>query len=141
MFLVDITKLRDVNDTLGQEAGDELIEEVARRIGDIIDVEDTVARVSGGEFMVLSEESSTAERARNLGSCILERIGCDLELSGTQVYLGIHSGAGANRDDRICGRMGHSQSVQTDKILAGGRHFCENLCKPVSSGAKRLRHH
>jgi len=89
---VDIAKLRDVNDTLGQEAGDELIEEVARRISDTVFEEDTVARVSGGEFIVLSEEKSTADGARNLGERILERIGLNLELSGRLVYPEVNMG-------------------------------------------------
>ena len=92
VFLMDITRLRDVNDTLGQEAGDELIREVARRISDTVFEEDTVARISGGEFIVLSEEKSTDDRARNLGKRILERIGLNLELSGRLVYPEVNIG-------------------------------------------------
>ncbi|MEF8943255.1 MAG: PAS domain S-box protein [Desulfohalobiaceae bacterium] len=92
VFLMDIPKLREVNDTLGQQAGDELIEEVARRISDTVFEEDTVARVSGGEFIVLSEEKSTADGARNLGGRILERIGLNLELSGRLVYPEVNIG-------------------------------------------------
>ena len=92
VFLMDITRLREVNDTLGQQAGDELIREVARRIGDTVGEKDTVARVSGGEFMVLSEGRSTDERARNLGLCILEGIGRELELSGRLVYPEVNMG-------------------------------------------------
>ncbi|MCF8030759.1 MAG: EAL domain-containing protein, partial [Desulfohalobiaceae bacterium] len=92
VFMVDITRLRDMNDTLGQEAGDELIREVARRISDTVFEEDTVARVSGGEFMVLSEGRSTADRARNLGKRILEQIGWNLELSGRLVYPEVNIG-------------------------------------------------
>ena len=236
VYLVDVTRLREVNDTLGQQAGDELILEVARRIDDTVGEQVTVARVSGGEFMILSEGRSDSDRAHQLGLRILERIGQSLELPGRLVYpdvnigytlfpqratdpetlikqadlalseakksalsiqeftgqedwisrlfhlehdlkqalvneefflcyqtqidlqsgshcgrgssaplgasrkgnhlpWGIYSGTGANRDDRVCGRMGHSHSLQTARILAGEWCLGENLCKPVSSGA------
>ena len=86
VYLVDITRLREVNDTLGQQAGDELIQEVARRSRDTVHEEDPVARISGGEFMILSEGLETNDRARNLGLHILEGIGQKLELSGRLIY-------------------------------------------------------
>jgi diguanylate cyclase (GGDEF)-like protein/PAS domain S-box-containing protein len=92
VFLVDITRLRTVNDTLGQQAGDELIREVARRMGHTAGDEDTVARVSGGEFMVLSEGRVDADTARNIGLRILEGIGQKLELSGRPVYPEVNIG-------------------------------------------------
>ncbi|MFW6401643.1 MAG: EAL domain-containing protein, partial [Desulfohalobiaceae bacterium] len=92
LLMVDMTRLREVNDTLGQQAGDELIREVARRLGDTVGEEDTVARVSGGEFMVLSEGKDAGERARNLGARILKQIGLGLELSGRLVYPGVNIG-------------------------------------------------
>ena len=92
VFLVDITRLKEVNDTLGQQAGDELIGEVARRLVDTVFEEDTVARVSGGEFMILSEGKTTNEEALNLGLRILERIGRRLELSGRLVYPEVNIG-------------------------------------------------
>ncbi|MFO7802752.1 MAG: EAL domain-containing protein [Desulfovermiculus sp.] len=92
VFLVDVTRLREVNDSLGQQAGDELIRQVARRLADTVGEEDTVARVSGGEFMVLSEGKDAGERAHNLGVRILEHIGRELELSGRLVYPGVNIG-------------------------------------------------
>ena len=92
VFLVDITRLRDVNDTLGQKAGDELIMEVARRVSDSVFEEDTVARISGGEFLIFSKGVVTDDKARNLGERILERIGQRLELSGRLIYPDVNIG-------------------------------------------------
>ncbi|MFO7802831.1 MAG: PAS domain S-box protein, partial [Desulfovermiculus sp.] len=92
VFLVDITRLREVNDTLGQQAGDELIRQVARRLAGTVGEEDTVARVSGGEFMVLAEGKDAGVRAQSLGVRILEHIGRELELSGRLIYPGVNIG-------------------------------------------------
>ncbi|MFO7803105.1 MAG: EAL domain-containing protein, partial [Desulfovermiculus sp.] len=92
VFLVDVTRLREVNDTLGQQAGDDLIREIAQRISDTVSEKDTVSRASGGEFMVLSNEKSTDEKAYAIGVCILERIGHKIELSGRFVYPEVNIG-------------------------------------------------
>ncbi len=92
VFLVDMTRLKEVNDTLGQQTGDELIREVARRVADTVGEEGTVARVSGGEFMVLSEGRVTDKKAYNLGERILERISQKLKLSGRLVYPEVNIG-------------------------------------------------
>ncbi len=92
LLMVDVTRLREVNDTLGQQAGDELIREVARRLADAVGEEDTVAHVSGGEFMVLSEGRDGGERAHNIGVRIQKKIGRGLELSGRLVYPEVNIG-------------------------------------------------
>ena len=92
VFLVDITRLRTVNDTLGQQAGDELIKEVARRLSSTVGEHDTLARVSGGEFMILSEGRDNTARGHKIGWYILEEIGKKLELSGRLVYPEVNIG-------------------------------------------------
>ena len=86
VLLVNIEKLKSVNDTLGEEAGNELIREVGRRIWDTLRERDTVARVAGDEFMILAEGIDTGENARNLGLRVLERIRGELELSHRRIY-------------------------------------------------------
>jgi diguanylate cyclase (GGDEF)-like protein len=86
VLLIDIRRLRFVNDTLGQGAGDELIREVGRRIWNSLREKDSVARVAGGEFMVLADGINSGESARSLGQRILERIGEELELSHKRIY-------------------------------------------------------
>ena len=89
---VDISRLREVNDSLGQQAGDELIREVARRIADTVFEGDTVARISGGEFMILTEGGDNTHKARHLGTLILEGIGQKVELSGKLIYPDVNIG-------------------------------------------------
>ena len=55
VLLVDIDHFKRVNDSLGQAAGDRLLMEAARRMADGMRADDTVARLSGDEFVLLCE--------------------------------------------------------------------------------------
>jgi diguanylate cyclase (GGDEF)-like protein/PAS domain S-box-containing protein len=70
VMFVDLDDLKFVNDVLGHHAGDEAIVEVARRLTSAVRAVDTVARVSGDEFVVVSEGLPDDEEAAEL----LERL-------------------------------------------------------------------
>ncbi len=70
MFL-DLDRFKHINDTLGHEAGDRLLEEVAARLRRCVRATDTVARLAGDEFAVLLPEVGSDEAAREVGDKIL----------------------------------------------------------------------
>jgi diguanylate cyclase (GGDEF)-like protein len=70
LFLLDLDRFKDVNDTLGHHAGDELLTHVASRLASVLRPEDTVARLGGDEFGVLLP----AVRGRGAAEEVAERI-------------------------------------------------------------------
>ena len=124
VLLVNIVRLRSVNDTLGEQAGNELIREVGRRIWGAIREMDTVARVSGNEFMILAEGIGSGENARRLGVRVLERIEEDLELSHRRIYPEASIGftlfpRGATDPDSLI--------KQADMALSGARKSVDRI--------------
>ncbi len=73
MFL-DLDGFKRINDTLGHDAGDTLLEHVARWLSGCVREEDSVARLGGDEFVVLLSSISGPEAAAKVADTILRRL-------------------------------------------------------------------
>ncbi|MBI2980712.1 MAG: GGDEF domain-containing response regulator [Deltaproteobacteria bacterium] len=73
-LFVDLDRFKEINDTLGHEAGDLVLKEVAERLRVSVRQEDTVARVGGDEFIVLLYGPKTETDAAQVATRILRKI-------------------------------------------------------------------
>lgn len=73
MFL-DLDKFKDVNDTMGHDVGDELLKAVSTRLVNLLREEDTIARISGDEFVIVLHEITSPNDA----SLVAEKINHEL---------------------------------------------------------------
>jgi diguanylate cyclase (GGDEF)-like protein/PAS domain S-box-containing protein len=92
LLYVDLDRFKEVNDTHGHLAGDELIQEFARRLSGIVRAADTVARLGGDEFAVLLSDTSRDPNADEVCRRALLAAGRPFELSGIQVRVGASVG-------------------------------------------------
>lgn len=89
LMLVDLDHFKTLNDSLGHEVGDMLLQQVAMRLQDCVRDTDTVARLGGDEFIVLLEDLSktpkdAAIQAQTVGEKILTSIGQPFLLAGRE---------------------------------------------------------
>jgi len=89
LLFLDLDQFKTINDTLGHDMGDALLQQVARRLRDGVRGVDTVARLGGDEFVImLSDLSGAAEDAAAQAQRVSEKLLCSLE----QPYaLGVHT--------------------------------------------------
>jgi len=76
LLFIDLDHFKNLNDTLGHDQGDVLLQQVARRLNDCVREGDTVARLGGDEFVVMLQDLSdslteAATRAEAVGEKIL----------------------------------------------------------------------
>ncbi|MFQ5581505.1 MAG: putative bifunctional diguanylate cyclase/phosphodiesterase, partial [Mariprofundaceae bacterium] len=88
LLFVDLDKFKLINDTLGHEAGDRTLEEVASRILACVREMDTVARLGGDEFTVILMDIKHAGDAATVARKIQSALSLPVELEGNQYNLG-----------------------------------------------------
>jgi len=74
VMLLGLDHFKDVNDTLGHGAGDQLLKLVGRRLTDLLRRSDTIARIGGDEFVLILPAIARVEDADRLAEKVLEAI-------------------------------------------------------------------
>jgi diguanylate cyclase (GGDEF)-like protein/PAS domain S-box-containing protein len=91
LCVIDLDRFKDVNDTLGHLAGDQLLQEVAWRLRNALRASDTVARLGGDEFAVVLPDADMSA-ATLAAEKIVEALGASLVLEGHEVAVGASVG-------------------------------------------------
>lgn len=91
MFL-DLDGFKKINDTLGHEAGDLLLQGVAQRLQETERQSDVVARIGGDEFILLLENVGGTENAAAVAQKIIANLATPFDLNGTPGRVGASIG-------------------------------------------------
>jgi diguanylate cyclase (GGDEF)-like protein/PAS domain S-box-containing protein len=125
VMFVDLDRFKHVNDSLGHEAGDRLIVEIARRLGAALRESDTVARQGGDEFVVVLAEIGGPDDAARVAAKLLDNLARPLTLCGEEVYpsgsIGIAMYPQDGRDSEALLKAADSAMYRA-KAGGGGHH-------------------
>ena len=102
VLFCDLDGFKMINDTLGHDAGDLLLEEVARRLEANLRDGDTAARVGGDEFAIVLDEMS-AEDIRTLAQRLLELLREPITIDEREIFVTASIGIADNRVDALDG--------------------------------------
>ncbi|AFZ46539.1 diguanylate cyclase/phosphodiesterase with PAS/PAC and GAF sensor(s) [Cyanobacterium stanieri PCC 7202] len=92
ILLIDIDNFKKVNDSMGHNIGDQLLSIIASKIISCVSEKDTVARVSGDEFVILLEELESPNQARKVAENIINICDTDYYLENHYVASSVSIG-------------------------------------------------
>jgi diguanylate cyclase (GGDEF)-like protein/PAS domain S-box-containing protein len=96
---LDLDKFKTINDTLGHEAGDQVLKTVATRITAVIRASDTIARIGGDEFVLVMQETKRREDATAIAQKILDSFAEPLLIDAHPVQLSTSIGIAIYPED------------------------------------------
>jgi len=86
LLAVNLDRFKLINDSLGHRAGDELLQEVGRRLSGIARDVDTVVRSGGDEFMMIINPVATQEDATLTATRVIEALNATLRITGVETH-------------------------------------------------------
>lgn len=99
VMYIDLDDFKPINDSLGHDAGDTVLCEVAQRLNESVRDSDTVARVGGDEFVILLEKLPDPELAARIAEKILEVLGRPIHAKGRACQVTTSIGISLYPDD------------------------------------------
>ncbi len=99
VLFLDLDRFKNINDTLGHAAGDQLLRIFAGRLSRLVREGDTVARLGGDEFMVLLEDYASDEDPRVVAQKLLDSLDEAFDIQGHQLFITASIGISLYPDD------------------------------------------
>ena len=123
LFLFDLDNFKTLNDSLGHAAGDQLLVEVARRLGLEIRRDELLARLGGDEFAVLVPGQMLTEDAAALGARMQSALNQPWTVMGRRIVIQASIGVGfAPKDAQSADQLLRTVDMALYAAKAAGRH-------------------
>jgi diguanylate cyclase (GGDEF)-like protein len=122
-LFVDLDEFKNVNDSLGHEAGDQLLVAVAARLRSTLREADTIGRMGGDEFVVLIDGGELSIAPYLVAERLLDVMRQPFELSAARTPLTVHTSIGIAVGDRANGgELLRDADVALYEAKAGGKN-------------------
>lgn len=87
VLYLDLDRFKFVNDTLGHDSGDKLLQQIAERLKEHIHSADTIARIGGDEFVILSSKVTCKKDIMEFSSKLLKVVKEPLIIDAHEIYI------------------------------------------------------
>lgn len=87
LIFIDLDRFKNINDSLGHDAGDHLLIEVGKRLTECTREGDTIARLGGDEFTIIVEDIKYPDDASIIANKVLKAMEASFILYGHEVYI------------------------------------------------------
>ena len=135
VLIADLDQFKLINDSLGHQAGDELLRAVAPRLAQAVRDTDTVARFGGDEFVVLCDGVGSEQHALELAQRLAGVLDEPLEVAGGPVYVSASFGVAYASHDSDADGLLRDADAALYRAKARGRGRCELFDAPMRAQA------
>ena len=125
-IMVDLDRLKAVNDSLGHQIGDRLLEQVSRRLSDLMGENEICGRLGGDEFAIVMRDAPDSCVVDVLARKIIEHLSEPYEVERHTLFVGASAGSAlAPRDGKTVEELMRNADLALYRAKDGGRgvHF------------------
>jgi diguanylate cyclase (GGDEF)-like protein len=134
LMLLDLDLFKQINDTLGHDAGDEVLRQVTTRVGSVLRRSDTVARLGGDEFLLIIDTLESTEAALGIGQKLLQAITEPMQLPrGRSAQVGVSVGITLCGGDEVLSIA--MMIKQADIAMYQAKQSGGNCCRVYEPGS------
>ena len=142
VMFIDIDRFKTVNDSLGHEAGDELLRQVTLRLTRTLRAEDSVGRLGGDEFVVVLPATAHDADAEAVAAKLIQALGPPIEIHGQSIYCTISIGIAMfprdGRDASTLLKFADAAMYQTKRAGRNGFRFFDSATNADATTALTL---
>jgi len=139
VLFVDLDHFKAINDTHGHAAGDQVLQEVTRRLRGSVRASDTVARYAGDEFTVVLRHIVKNDDVQRVAEKILQVVAEPLELeNGTRLQVGVSIGVSFFPDDAA---DAETLLKHADEAMYAAKRQGRNNCRIYEVSPEYAREH
>lgn len=99
LLFLDLDNFKTINDSLGHDAGDQLLKDVAARLQDAVREMDTVSRQGGDEFLIVLTDVADLDDISTVAKHVLHAMSQPFSLKGMQIVTSVSIGAALYPED------------------------------------------
>jgi diguanylate cyclase (GGDEF)-like protein len=126
LLFLDLDNFKTINDSLGHAAGDELLQEVARRLKETVRDIDTVSRQGGDEFLMVLADVADLAAVSSVAALVQQKLAQPFALKGMQIVTSISIGISLfpGDGDDFDTLLKHADMAMYQAKSAGRNGFC-----------------
>jgi diguanylate cyclase (GGDEF)-like protein/PAS domain S-box-containing protein len=126
VLFLDLDRFKNINDSMGHEAGDQLLQAIARRIKSTVRHSDTVARMGGDEFVIVLSQLQHPDDAARFAGELLATVGRPLMLGDQELSVSASIGVSVFPEDGAqAGDLMRNADTAMYRAKSGGRNRYE----------------
>ncbi len=141
LFFLDLDRFKIVNDSLGHDAGDQLLVTISRRLKNVLRKKDTIARLGGDEFVVMVDDFESTSHLDTIARKIIDVVARPMSVNGQSLTVSTSIGVALYPNDAqsVEGLMQNADAAMYQAKAAGRNNFVFYRTEMNSHSVDRLK--